>query len=200
MYATMERQKPGSALTLPAWPTLDRRIDVSDGTCSVEGCNKSLECRGLCNAHYKQARGAGLSMLSIEERFWAKVNKTDECWLWTGAKLPRGYGQFHVPGYKLAHRYAYELLVGPIPDTYTIDHTCRNPSCVRPDHLEPVTMRENLLRGDTVSGVNARKTHCLRGHELSGANLMMYGEYRQCRTCRNDGQNRRYRERRQSTA
>lgn len=87
------------------------------------------------------------------ERFWAKVEKTPGCWLWRGSHNMRGYSTFHVeagrsePKKVLAHRYAYELLVGPIPDGLQIDHVCRNKGCVNPEHLEPVTPSENMRRG-----------------------------------------------------
>jgi HNH endonuclease len=93
------------------------------------------------------------------ERFWAKINKggpipehrsdLGPCWLWTAA-TNYGYGVFRIDRRSIyAHRYAYELLVGPIPDGLQLDHLCRVPPCVNPTHLEPVTHRENILRGTT---------------------------------------------------
>lgn len=86
--------------------------------------------------------------LTLADRFWAKVEKSDSCWLWTGALFPsNGYGALHLDGAAVpAHRVSYELNVGPIPDGLTIDHLCRVRACVRPDHLEPVTQAENLRR------------------------------------------------------
>jgi hypothetical protein len=89
-----------------------------------------------------------------EERFWRKVNKTETCWLWTAAKDRHGYGRFSVNQQRraeLAHRVAWELLRGPIPNGMSLDHDnpiygCANPSCVRPDHLEPVLHNKNLQR------------------------------------------------------
>ena len=84
------------------------------------------------------------------ERFWAKVSKTPTCWLWIGAKHEKGYGRFaRAGGTKIAaHRWAYEDAMGcPVPAELTIDHLCRNVSCVNPAHLEPVTIRENVQRG-----------------------------------------------------
>lgn len=85
-----------------------------------------------------------------------------------------------------AHRFAYERLVGLIPEGLQLDHLCRVPYCVNPAHLEPVTSRENTMRGLNFAAVNAKKTHCLRGHLLSGDNLMTTPSYdgRLCRTCR----------------
>src|SRR5262245_2571494 len=82
-------------------------------------------------------------------RFWAQVVVTqDGCWLWTGGTTSAGYGRFEYgDGKQPAHRIAYEALVGPIPDGLELDNVCRNPRCVRPDHLEPVTHLENMLRG-----------------------------------------------------
>jgi hypothetical protein len=127
-------------------------------------------------------------MPSLSERFWAKVDKSGECWIWTGNTCGRygEYGQISVSGKpQLTHRVAYELEVGDIPDGLTIDHVkdrgCTSKLCCRPEHLEAVTLRENLLRSNAVSGVNARKTHCPRNHPYDA----MEGGKRVCRTCRN---------------
>ncbi len=90
-----------------------------------------------------------------------------------------------------AHRYAYELMVGPIPAGLTIDHKCRVHNCVQPAHLEPVTCRVNILRGDTGQN-NAQKTHCPHGHPYSDDNLIVTLEgWRRCRTCRREADRRR---------
>lgn len=86
----------------------------------------------------------------------------------------------------LAHRAAYEAFVGPIPKGLTIDHLCRNTRCVNPSHLEPTTIKENVMRGMAVSAINSRKTTCKRGHPLSGSNLYLSSKgYRTCATCHN---------------
>lgn len=98
-----------------------------------------------------------------------KIVKTDSCWVWDGAIQGAGYGTAwdkRIRKIKLAHRLVYELLVGPIPDGLTLDHLCRNRACVNPEHLEPVSMKENVLRGISPSAQKARQVLCIRGHEL----------------------------------
>ncbi len=106
-----------------------------------------------------------------DRRFWAKVEKTEGCWLWTGALDSDGYGNVNRSKKSVgAHRYAYELLVGPIPAGMVLDHICRNRRCVNPAHLDPVTNRENILRGEGACARHARKTHCVHGHEFTPEN------------------------------
>lgn len=109
-----------------------------------------------------------------------------ECWEWTGFISPTGYGKltYRPLGQQQAHRIVYSILVGQIPGGLTLDHLCRNRACVNPEHLEPVTLGVNTLRGEAPSAKNARKTHCPKGHELSGENIYKSrGKGRQCRTC-----------------
>ncbi len=130
------------------------------------------------------------------ERFWAKVEQTDYCWLWKASLNRDGYGHVRVDGKTwLAHRYAYALANGAIPSGLTLDHLCRVRHCVRPDHLEPVTHAENCLRGVGAPAQNARKTHCPLGHALSGPNLAQRIKARVCRTCERS-ESRRYKARR----
>lgn len=104
------------------------------------------------------------------------------CWLWTGATLDAGYGAIQVSGKtRRAHRVVFESERGPIPDGLVLDHLCRNRLCVNPNHLEPVTLVENILRGDGAPAVNARKTHCDRGHGFTDENTRL--DHRGARLC-----------------
>jgi hypothetical protein len=95
----------------------------------------------------------------------------------------KGYGAFMVGGRNVrVHRWAYETLVGPIPDGLVIDHLCRVRNCVNPDHLEPVTHRENIRRGEA-GAWNRVKTHCPQGHEYTPENTRYSGTTRNCREC-----------------
>ena len=134
--------------------------------------------------------------MTPEERFWAKVNKTETCWEWTANNTRGGYGNF-MPANgvaRSAHRYSYEISVGPIPAGLDIDHLCRNRSCVNPAHLEVVTTAENVRRGN-VGRRNATKAACPAGHLFAGPNLYVTPTgRRQCRACKRD-QLRSFRER-----
>lgn len=125
--------------------------------------------------------------LAVGDRFWAKVNKGIFCWEWQGAKAT-GYGHFRFEGRMvMAHRWAYEAMVGPIPEGLEIDHLCRNRPCVRPDHLEAVKSRENVLRSDGLAAQYAQRTHCNKGHEFTLENTIKFTDRpataRRCRTC-----------------
>lgn len=119
------------------------------------------------------------------------------CWNWIRSKRPNGYGQIGKGGHNcrilLAHRVAYELYCDPIPKGLDIDHLCRNRGCVNPDHLEPVTRRINLLRGETIAARRAAQTRCIHGHEFTPGNTMRAKSgTRECRT-RKNARNRRAR-------
>lgn len=135
-------------------------------------------------------------VLSENERFWSRVDKhgpipmarpeLGPCWLWIGFRQREGYGRFSPEKTRtcLAHRWSYEHANGPIPNGLEIDHLCRNPPCVNPKHLEPVTERVNTLRGVGPTARNARKTHCVQGHPFTPDNTILrpHGG-RTCRVC-----------------
>jgi hypothetical protein len=125
--------------------------------------------------------------ININERFWSYVDvqSDTECWNWLGGTVKGRYGKFKVNGKHVgAHRLAYELLVGDIPQGLELDHVCRNTLCVNPNHLEPVTHKVNVLRGFSFSAHQSRQTHCKRGHGLSGDNLYIRPDgHRSCKEC-----------------
>lgn len=123
---------------------------------------------------------------SITDRIRAASIVLDAgCWVWARRRDRHGYGHIKIGGRSiLAHRASYEAFVGAIPAGLTIDHLCANTLCVNPAHLEPVTMRANILRSNGITAVAARKTHCVRGHELAGENLYRSSTgKRHCRAC-----------------
>lgn len=129
---------------------------------------------------------ATADLLRLLTRVAAKVDASTGCWVWKGSRSGKGYGSIRIEGKaKTLHRVVYEVLRGPVPGDLTLDHLCRNRSCVNPDHLEPVTSRENTLRGEGVAARNARKTHCIRGHKFTPENTKIRKDNggRQCRTC-----------------
>ena len=110
--------------------------------------------------------------------FWSRIDKSGDCWVWTGPKDRDGYGRSHrlVDGrlkHAGVHRWMYQQEVGPVPAGMELDHLCRNRACVRPSHLEPVTHRENNLRGVGPIPANAKKTHCANGHEFTPENTRL---------------------------
>ena len=123
--------------------------------------------------------------LDTRIRAGSTVDPATNCWIWKGAHRPDGYVQIRVANRLVyAHRISYEVFVGPIPEGLTLDHLCRVRACVNPEHLEPVTLRENIRRGESESAKNARKAHCKRGHPLSRENLIVESNgRRKCRTC-----------------
>lgn len=175
-------------------------------SCSVEGCDQQVfvASRQLCRPHYNRWQrhgdplGGGLPRgSSTIDRFDLYTDKSGECWLWTGSVISgdRPYGLLW-DGTKqvLAHRWSYEHFVVAIPGGAEIDHLCRVPRCVRPDHLEPVTHRLNVARGVSPSAANASKDRCPRGHKYDSIVKARHGFKRVCKRCRNQQAKRRYAE------
>lgn len=173
-------------------------------------CGKTLEVDGthLRDGHTRSCghlNAYGSSLRPAIDRFIENTITTDDgCIIWTGGLNNVGYGQFYYgkteqrrTGKGYAHRWSYEHFVGPIPAGLHLDHLCRTPACVNPDHLEPVTVRENLLRGVGPAAQHAAKTHCPKGHPYSGDNLYNHPTkvMRVCRTCGRDRARRRRTER-----
>jgi len=133
-------------------------------------------------------------MPTLQDRFWAKVDFTDTCWLWMGSKNGNGYGFISrrpLPRVS-AHRFAYEMVKGPIPEGKEIDHLCRVRHCVKPSHLEAVDHKTNVYRGETLGAYHGNKTHCINGHPFNAANTYYRRKGgRDCRVCLREGQQRR---------
>lgn len=138
----------------------------------------------------------------VNRRFFSKVTITDTCWIWNGAIInkslrgPRHYGSFMIKSVKErkikvpAHVYSYWLFKGPIPKLMVLDHICRNRNCVRPDHLEPRTNRDNILIGDGFTAINAAKNNCPLGHDYTTYNDRKRGTVRVCKECSNASKQR----------
>jgi hypothetical protein len=173
-------------------------------TCSVLGCEALATHKAavLCERHYTRVRRYGDAQInkrpelemSLEERFWSKVDKNGPipahrpelgpCWLWTARISTGGYGAFQIGKRPIsAHVAAWELVHGPIPTGVERDHLCRVRRCVRPDHLEPVTHQENVLRGEGIAARQAQRTHCPKGHPYDAENTRIYRGRRFCRAC-----------------
>lgn len=180
-------------------PTL-ARVQREQRICSIEGCGRAVDTKGWCGAHYMRWRRHGDPEIGRPFRhqdrmawFWQRVVGGVGCWSWLGGHDTQGYSRVRWEGKNQgAHRVAFLLAGGVIPEGTEADHLCRNRGCVRPDHLEFVFHRVNVQRGATgqVNGLRqSKKTHCALGHAYDEENTHWVrtgrgsGWGRQCRAC-----------------
>lgn len=180
---------------------------MADGICLYDDGCKRVVAFGMCEKHYRRWRSNGDPLIvrtihgDDETRFWFRVYKDGPlpgsdtlaagrgpCWLFGKDKPLHTYGTFKAWGSKSvrAHRFSYVLANGPVDGALHIDHLCRVPRCVNPDHLEAVPPRINALRGIGAAAQAAKRTHCPKGHEYTPENTYRPpGEehHRQCRKC-----------------
>lgn len=160
---------------------------IANGRTCACGCGKPVLTGTYAQGHVR------LDPKTAMQEFLERVAFDSEtgCWLWCGSMGDSGYGRFRGT---MAHRFSFEQFNGPIPDGQEPDHLCRVRRCVNPEHLEAVTHRENVLRGESIPAQRARLTHCFHGHPFDEINTVRVGLGRACRICRR-ASNRRYKQR-----
>lgn len=181
----------------------------SPGPCLIDGCDREGNGgHGWCHMHYRryQRHGDPFTTSRIVGDDLARFESFIEpgpipgirpdlgpCWLWTGTLSPDGYAVMTIQRRTTyMARWAFEHHVAPMPPGLEPDHLCRVRACVNPWHLEPVTHRENILRGESPQALNARKTHCPQGHEYAPENTRFQTRGgRLCRACQNEHDRRR---------
>lgn len=132
-------------------------------------------------------------LTSLEDFIVDNIIMTESCWIWTGLKHSAGYGCFGWNNKLLySHRVSYEIYRGKIPKNTELDHLCRNRICCNPYHLELVTHKENVLRGESLSAKNKKKTHCKHGHKFTKENTYVRPDRkgRNCLICKKIVKNR----------
>lgn len=198
MVSQLQEIKPGNAIGKRAhfsyiWAACER-CGKTRWVALLHGKPMNHLCRSCAHktAHYKALRNIDPLM-----RFLRKVSiQENGCWLWEGSRNSKGYGTLSLNGRPVyAHRFIYELLKGLIPPDKETDHLCRNHLCVNLRHLEIVTHKENMLRGQSPAARSIRSGYCIKGkHPRTPENMYIDKlGYHHCRACKNE----RRRERRQ---
>lgn len=170
----------------------DREGAAGDGQSSPSGCCVPQEPWHTGPIPVESGPGASHNThaswpidMPLELRIQACFEEINGCWVWQGYTKGRmGYASISVKNRdRFAHRISYELANGAVPDGLVLDHLCRNVLCVNPDHLEPVTNKENILRGSGITARSAKKTHCPAGHPYTDENTARSRGRRICKTC-----------------
>lgn len=143
-----KRWLQGRPIDAPLWPTPRTELE-----CTIEACEQKQFATSFCRSHYHRNRKYGdplagppiaVKYSSVEERFWSRVDKTGDCWTWTGPVFNGGYATFTIKKKSYyVHRLSYEWANGPIPDGQLVDHRCHNPACVNPNHLRLADKSQN---------------------------------------------------------
>ena len=163
---------------------------IAEGRCHC-GCGEPAPIAKKTAAKYGHVKGEPVRFINGHYQRSTRLSSVDYvideasgCWVWQRSATPGGYGRMRQGGrMQYAHRAYYERLHGVIPAGLQLDHLCRNPRCVNPQHLEPVTGRENTLRGNTIAARRKAQSHCVQGHAFDEANTIARGRNRACREC-----------------